>query len=42
MSVKDYNKKLTRRTPRIAIESQRQSKDREKKKLRKGLTILNN
>lgn len=42
MSVKDYNKKLTRRTPPIAMESQRQSRYREKKKLSKELTILNN
>lgn len=42
MSVKDYNKKLTRKTRRIAMESQSQSKHREKKKLRKELTILNN
>ena len=42
MSVKSGNKKLTRRIARIVMESQLQSKYREKKKLKKELTILNN
>ena len=42
LSVKDDNKKLTRRIARILMESQLQYKHREKKKLKKGLTILNN
>ena len=42
LSVKDDNKKLTRRIARIVMESQLQSKYREKKKLKKELTILNN
>ena len=42
LSVKDDNKKLTRRIVRIVMESQLQSKHREKKKLKKELTILNN
>ena len=42
LSVKDDNKELIRRLARIAIESQPQSKHREKKKLKKELAILNN
>ena len=42
MSVKDDNKKLTRRIAPIVIESQIQSKHHEKKKLKKELRILNN
>ena len=42
LSVKDDNKKLTGRIARVVIENQPQSKHREKKKLRKELTILNN
>ena len=42
LSVKDDNKKLTRRIARILMESQLQSKHREKKELKKGLSILNN
>ena len=42
LSVKDDNKKLTRRIARIVMESQFRSKYREKKKLKKELTILNN
>ena len=40
--VKDDNKKLTRRIARIVMDSQLQSKYREKKKLIKELTILDN
>ena len=42
LSVKDDNKKLTRRIARIVMDSQLQSKYREKKKLIKELTILDN
>ena len=42
LSVKGDNKKLTRRIARMVIESQLQSKHREKKKLEKELTIFNN
>ena len=42
LSVKDDNKKLTRRIARIVMESQLQPKHREKKKLKKKLTTLNN
>ena len=42
LSVKDYNKKLNRRIARTLVESQLQPKHREKKQLKKELTILNN
>ena len=42
LSVKDDNKKLTRRIARIGMESQLQSKHLERKKSKKELTILNN